>query len=166
MPLIPDSEEHNAHYAAIGRIAASWATLDHEIQFRIWRIANLDTVVGPCITSQIGITSRLMDCLIAIRQIRGGTPEEHIKLKTLAGKIGYKQRRRNRFVHDPWFLFRDEKGEIVSWRMELSASKTIVAGPIEETKDNIEKLLRDINMLISSLKEILPLNKLGKPPSP
>jgi hypothetical protein len=63
------------HYAAVGRVAARWAVLEHEIQEVIWDLAGLDDLTGTCITSQIGGSGRLMDALLALssRRVRQRT---------------------------------------------------------------------------------------------
>jgi hypothetical protein len=86
IPPLPSEElramrerlEGNKFYSAVGRIATEWAIFEHTIQIQLWKLARVDYDVGACLTSQIGNSGRLMNCLIAMLELRGAD-EEHLK---------------------------------------------------------------------------------------
>jgi hypothetical protein len=155
------------HYAAVGRVAATWANLEHQLQFRIWKLAGLDTIKGTCITAQIGNSARLLDCLIALVLIQPGNTLESVKdLKSFAERVGNKQRTRNRIVHDPWYFHTDLDGRTEAWRLELSAAKRPIAGPISEPTHRVKQFIGEIESLISELRRLVPLESPAAAPSP
>jgi hypothetical protein len=149
-----ERSEGDVYYAAIGRIATEWATFEHSIQIEIWKLIQPDYQISACLTSQIGQSGRLMDCLIALLSLRGAE-EDHLKsIRSFASKIGDYQRRRNRMVHDPLFLeFSHDK--IKALRMEISASKKPVYEPIHETIDDLYKFILKIDALTDELSALV-----------
>jgi hypothetical protein len=103
---VVDKEEFNkkmeAHYAAVGEVASTWASFEHRIQWVIWNLANLDNLTGASITVQIGNSARMLDAVIALLRLKGAPERSIVPLLNFAEQVGKKQRRRNRIVHDPW----------------------------------------------------------------
>lgn len=96
-----------------------------------------------------------MDALIAIVELKGTNKETLKNLRTFAEKVGRKQRKRNRFVHDSWFFERHEDKNLRPYRMELSASKTLVYEATEEDTIALHNFANEIRCLGSELQTII-----------
>lgn len=83
-------DQTDAHYAAVGRVAATWASFEHEIQNQIWIIAGVSNSVGACMTAQIGNSGRLLDCLIALLGVKGVSDDQLRPLRSFAGEVDKK----------------------------------------------------------------------------
>jgi hypothetical protein len=143
------------HYAAVGRVAASWAEFEHQIQILIWNLAGLDDSIGACITSQVGNSSRLLDCMLAILRLRGKTDKDLKPLQAFCGQVAEKQRRRNRIIHDPWFFRFEEDGSSSPHRLEMSAAKRLVYRLISEDPKSINTFIAEISQLTVTLRQLL-----------
>lgn len=137
-----------AHYAAVGKVASHWAAFEHRIQWAIWNIAGLDNLTGACITAQIGNSGRMIDALIALLRLKRATEDSIAPLRKFAEKLGNKQRRRNRIVHDPW-SFRPN-GEAA--RSELSANKEVISTLVPHSTKEVEAFADDIIALVTELE--------------
>ena len=165
MPAIT-SEATDKHYAAVGRVAATWANFEHDIQLQIWNLANVEHDVGACMTSQIGSSGRLLDCLIALLTYRG-TAKDHLKsLNSFAADVAKKQRKRNRIVHDPWFFRFEDNSPPRPFRQEISAVKLLIYETIEEPTDKLKRFVSDIHSLRERLHEIIMLCSSSSPETP
>jgi hypothetical protein len=141
-----------AHYAAVGKLASIWAEFEHRIQWAIWNLASLDNLTGACITVQIGNSGRMIDAVIALLRLRNA-PEASIKpLLTFAAKVGKKQRRRNRIVHDPW-SFRLPHGE--AYRFELSANREVISAEIPHSTTEVEDFTKEVTALVDEFNSLL-----------
>lgn len=159
--LRKDIVQAGGHFSAVGRVAATWAEFEHEIQLIIWKIADVDFQVGACMTAQIGTSGRLIDCLIALMGLKGAD-EDHLKaLRAFAEKVGNKQRKRNRFLHDPWYFDRDGNEKLKPMRMEITAAKSLVYGPIEENSEKLHEFANKTRLLGAELEEIIFSRPLG-----
>jgi hypothetical protein len=124
----PAPDEHipipDEHYAAIGKMADSWADLEFEIDQLIWKLLCTAQALGACVTSQ----------LISV----------HPKLDALATK-------RNRLIHDKrmiWFTSR----EVV--RFEISAKGGLKFEPVPETPEYLINFSREVYDQISKFHSI------------
>ena len=163
VPIEVSAEAMEAHYAAIGKIAAAWAHFEHVIQWAIWGLAGMDSLKGPCVTTQIGNSARMIDAVIALLR-ENKAEEEYIKpLLKFAEEVGHLQRKRNRIIHDPW-AFRLPFGE--PFRDEMSANrrlvKELISHPTEELDDFHEKI-KEITSQFEQLMTVpIPLPEILK----
>ncbi len=97
-------EQHPVH-SLIGRIAAIWAEVEHRLDRIIWEVAKLEYFVGPCLTGQIMGSFGKITTIHALCLARKPVNEDALKqIKTLTQKLRGAQDRRNRILHDPWFI--------------------------------------------------------------
>lgn len=156
----------DAHYAAVGLVASTWAEFEHIIQWAIWNLACLDNLTGACITTQIGNSGRLLDATIALLRLRGASETDVKPILKFAEKVGKKQRQRNRFVHDPWsFKLPDaEPG-----RFEVSARREVITHTFRHSTKEVTDFAREIMALVTEFDNLLtavslPPTSLAKQP--
>ncbi len=117
------SERRAALLAAIGSVASIWAELEHEINRAIWALTSMSDGDGACVTAQILAILPRMRALIALAH-RSGSGEELLKdLNKFSGVVEGLGRRRNRIIHDPWFVKTDESE---FGRLEITADRRLV----------------------------------------
>lgn len=73
------------HYAAIGKVALSWAAFEQMISYAIWTLADIDPSGGACITAQVINSDRLLNAVSALLHLKGATDK---MLKPLDKFIG------------------------------------------------------------------------------
>jgi hypothetical protein len=111
------------YLAAIGLVATHWAGFEFLLDAAIWVLAGIDHVdYGACMTAQIANSGRKLDAIIALSARRGCAENILKQLRSLAGKTGGLQRRRNRIVHDAWMV--DAKSR-THYRLEVTAAKEL-----------------------------------------
>ena len=72
---VPSDPKYDPHFAAIGRVAETWAQLEFHIDTAIWEFAQVEQMFGACITSQlIGVNNRFR-ALSSLVQARNGSNE-------------------------------------------------------------------------------------------
>jgi hypothetical protein len=142
----------DTHYAAIGNVVAYWAEFELRLQWAIWRLADLDSSIGACITAQIGNSARLIDAIIALLRHKGASEDTIRPLLSFAEEVGKKQRKRNRIIHDPW-AFEYPTGEAV--RHEVSAQRQLINDLIPQSTIEIEDFAHQIIRLVEELDPLL-----------
>ena len=149
-------------YQLIGRVAAEWSRLEHALDRIIWTLAGTLYPDGACITSQLlGATARykVIYAQLSLRatqdsQFRGYLP----RIRTLMEKSYEPQEKRNRIIHDAWYLDAEEKapGQFRSW-----PHKNPEFGVRAVDLDDIEQTISDATRLAESaealFEEIKPL---------
>ena len=153
--------EGNKFYSLVGRIATEWAIFEHTIQIHIWSLVGLKYGIGACITSQVGQSGRLMDCLIALLALRAPDDDCLKPIRSFAAQVGNHQRRRNRLVHDPLFFDFSDELTTKALRMEITAVKKLVYGPMEEPIEGLLKFVLEIEALSEELRKVIAAIPLG-----
>jgi hypothetical protein len=106
-PLPPDHPMH----ALVGRVAAEWSQVEHFLDIAIWRLAKVDDATGACMTAQIiGSFPRLM-AINALCIHRKVDDKILAQLKNLSQKMKGSQDRRNRILHDAWYIAETDGAE-------------------------------------------------------
>jgi hypothetical protein len=111
----------HAIYYLVGRVSAEWARYEHALDRLIWCLAGTISSRAACLTAQfVGATPRF-HALIAQLHLRQGIEPEFGRYQPRVQKMmndTYEpQERRNRIVHDAWFLDTntDAPGQYRSW---------------------------------------------------
>ena len=69
--VAPADPAYDSQFAAVGRLVDKWAQLEFAIDQAIWQLANVEQMLGACITAQlIGVNGRLQ-ALRSLLQARG-----------------------------------------------------------------------------------------------
>ena|ERR1700730_4175859 len=144
--------EDHPLYAAVGRVAAEWAELEHHLDRIIWQLSGTTPHLASCITSQmIGHFPRFN----AIRALVSANP----KLKTASssllkliekesGKVSELAEARARRVHDTWFV---EQGTGEPHQFKSMPRKKHVFGFHPEATNDMEKLIGQIAQRIEAI---------------
>lgn len=126
---------------SIGYVATGWARLEHSINRVIWSLASMDDKDGACVTAQIpGLLPR-MRALIALAH-RHGCGDVLLKdLNKFSSRIDGLARKRNRIVHDPWYVKSDGSQ---FGRLEITADRRLVFEVQPETPTEVLLVASDI----------------------
>lgn len=97
-------------YSLVGRVASDWAHVEHLFDEMIWRLVGTDDIRGACVTAQMtGVYPRCkaIVALLTILGRRRNFDVEHLVKKTneLMQKSSGPGDKRNRIVHDPWYIY-------------------------------------------------------------
>ena len=106
-PLPPDHPMH----ALVGRVAAEWSQVEHFLDIAIWRLAKVDDVTGACMTGQIIGSFAKMMAIKALCIHRKLDDKSFAQLKDLSIKMKGSQDRRNRILHDAWYVMETDGAE-------------------------------------------------------
>lgn len=93
---------HDIHMREVGRVAAAWAALEFQMDFLIWKLAEVEQMLGACITTQLTTTSARIRVLVALLRLREGPDELSKALTKFDGRSATARLERNRIVHNPW----------------------------------------------------------------
>ena len=94
-------------YAVIGQVAAGWSMVEHILDLIIWDAARMPQTLGACVTSEVRSTYSKCNVILALCHSRGFPQELVAEIKRFKEKCQGTGEKRNRIVHDPWYL---EKG--------------------------------------------------------
>lgn len=121
--------EHAKHrtthevYAAVGAVAAAWSGFEMQIDLSALRLAGLFQFdVAQCFTAQISGSARKLDAYIAVAKERGSATFG-AELDKFAKDTAALAERRNRIVHDMWFV----QGPEIIARFEVTARRKLRA---------------------------------------
>ncbi len=120
---VPSDPKYDPHFAAIGRVAETWAQLEFHIDTAIWEFAQVEQMFGACITSQlIGVNNRFR-ALSSLVQARNGSNESVKAIRKFGASLNALQQQRHRAVKDPRHIHSDT-GELT--RLEFTADHKLV----------------------------------------
>jgi len=163
----------HAVYNLIGRVAAGWSNLEHELDRIIWLLLPAVSPEGGCVTSQLmGATPRYRTIIAQLtlrhRQTSDPAFEKFIsRVNDLMQQTYEPQEKRNRIIHDAWYLdsFRDRTAQFRSWPpkdlrfginpVDLTDIETNL-GKIDILHTKAEKLFSDIKVAISASQQGQP----------
>ncbi len=98
-------------YTLIGRVAAEWARLEHLLDEIIWSLSGIDQKLGSCITGQLVGQYGRFSAIHALAVALGAEKKILDRIVTMSGKCGELSKKRNRFVHDAWYLTQEDQVE-------------------------------------------------------
>jgi hypothetical protein len=138
--------EHPIH-SLIGQIASDWAAVEHLLDLIIWQLAKLDEETGACITAQVMGSFPRMLTIIALCERRGLDASILNQARDLVGKMKGPQDRRNRILHDAWFV---EANSGQTEQFKSMAKEELLYGfhPVDEAyvRETLAKIGRRIEM--------------------
>jgi hypothetical protein len=167
---VPPPPDH-AIYSLIGRVAAGWSNLEHELDRIIWLLLPTMSPEGGCVTSQLmGATPRYRTIVaqLTLKYRRTSDPnyEKFIRRTNSLMQETYEpQEQRNRIIHDAWYCdtLRDRAtAQFRSWpakdlrfginSVDLTDIQTTLT-KIDTLHKKAEKLFSDISLTISASKK-------------
>jgi hypothetical protein len=138
-------------YAAVGRVAAEWAELEHRLDEIIWRLSGTTSPLASCITGQmIGHFPRF-NTIIALVSLNRGSPELIKLIKAQQGKVSDLAESRARRVHDAWYVDLDT-GE--PHQFQSMPRKELTFGHQPQATSDMEDLVRKIAQRIEAVGKL------------
>ena len=162
---------YESHFAAIGRLAETWAQLEFAIDMAIWGLAGVPQALGACITSQMYSVNSRMRAFRSLAVALGASKGSIKKIGKLQGTLGNLQTIRNRAVHDPR-MENTTTGDLD--RLQVTAENRLEFGWQPESaetllafRDQIEERIKEFTALLSEIEdEIYSLPDIDRPPLP
>ena len=102
--LYVEPPENHPIYTKVGTVAHQWSILEHFLDITIWHLLGTDHILGACLTAQIGGLHNRVEAIKTLIAVRGLDPKFINKFEEFSNKCRDPQERRNRIVHDPWYL--------------------------------------------------------------
>ncbi len=154
---IPLPETHR-FYPLIGRVAAEWAYLEHILDLINWDLTKGDKAANSCITGQIMNYLPKFRAIEALAMYYGYDKATVGDIRSLKGKVQRVVDKRNRYVHDAWFLqtigeSTDKVGQFKSYseRDNQFGFAEIKEKEVLECVDKIRNAAKSASALRSSL---------------
>lgn len=141
-----------AHYAAMGRVADTWADLEFAIDHAIWRLMRTDQAFGACVTSQLVSVHPRSKALLSLLSLYVVADETMGKLNSVLGRAAGFSEKRNRLIHDKRML-RHSTGTVI--RFEVSARKDLIFGEQPESVSDLNDFCEQIGKLIIEFDTVM-----------
>lgn len=139
-----------AHYAAIGRVAANWSYFEAVVDDWSIRLAHITSEIGVCFTSQMPGSRAKLNAFIALADHLRVDPSLLQSLDKLTKETVGLSERRNRAVHDIWFL--DEPSN--PRRLEATAQRRLRLLEIPVPTDELLRLAAEILEHVQQFDEL------------
>jgi hypothetical protein len=140
------------HDAAIGRLARSWAHLEHVLDVMLWELADVEEQFGACITAQFGSAHPKLKAIAALVRLRGGSGGLCKAIARFHSSLHELGEQRARAVHDPRFVS-ERTGEVVRWQITATPI-LVVFGPQLETEADLVTIRRRVASRIRTLTDL------------
>jgi hypothetical protein len=160
-------------YKLIGRVAAGWSNLEHELDRIIWRLLPAVSPEAGCVTSQLmGATPRYRTIIAQLthkhRQTSDPGFEKLIsRTNSLMQETYQPQEQRNRIIHDAWYLdpLRDGAAQFRSWPAKdlRFGINPVDMTAIETTLTKIDGLQRKAKNLFSEIEVAISASQKRQP---
>jgi hypothetical protein len=149
--VAPADPAYDSQFAAVGRLVDKWAQLEFAIDQAIWQLANVEQMLGACITAQlIGVNGRLQ-ALRSLLQARGASEPTIKKVGTFAGSLSTLQNDRHRAAHDPRMVH-TATGNLE--RLQITAKNQVVFGFQPEDVDSLSATTAQIAAKVVEFGEL------------
>jgi hypothetical protein len=96
----PPSPIPDSHFAAMGRVANSWANFEYAVDDTIWRLLGTEQARGGCLTYQFNSIHQRFRALIALVAFHDISEDFVAALKRFSGQLSGIIDKRNRTTHD------------------------------------------------------------------
>ena len=161
LQAILDGKLNNAHYAAIGRVAAAWSYFEALIDSRAIELASISTDLGMCFTANLGGSRAKLDTFIALVDLCCTDKAPLKLLHKLAKDTPALSERRNRAVHNVWFL-NDPTNPL---RLEATAKKKLRLLATPHSTESLLLLMESIYKHAHPFDELASLAGAARKPS-
>jgi hypothetical protein len=150
----PDTE---AHLLELGRVANAWAHLEFLMDTLIWDLAEVQQMLGACITVQMMGSGNRLRALMSLLLLREAPKEIVDRLERFTSSNHGMQQKRNRIVHDTW-VYNPARKEAFQVRVALEGrdlSFKFAETPIEDIQKVKEKIDDHVKRFILIRADIL-----------
>jgi hypothetical protein len=132
-----------AHYSAIGQVAAAWSYFEGVLDFWLLVYAGLEVEIGACFTGQMLGSRPRVEGFIALARYLGAAKRWNEPLEMFAKDVQALSEQRNRAVHDVWDMHLPSS----PLRFEISAKRVVRVLQIHVPTQELLHLVRNINVL-------------------
>jgi hypothetical protein len=129
------------HYSVVGRIAAAWASLESTLDTEIYQLLGASPKKCACITAQMLGAAPRLKAIRALCELQGASKSLLGKLNEYLNKTYSIAERRNRVVHDPYFVD-GSSGQVNQF--ETTANKKLNYGYKPTSLPEMELTLKEI----------------------
>jgi hypothetical protein len=141
-------------YNAIGKVASEWAYYEHLLDDIIKTLIITDPKLVASITAQIMGVSNRYRAIIALCTVHGLSKKVLEKVQSAQNRSFEPQERRNRIVHDPWFM---DESTSQTGQFKSMPPKTLTYGVEPINDEYIEKTL---SLIADRIREASVLNEM------
>ncbi len=162
---VPPPSEH-AIYNLIGRVAAGWSNLEHELDRIIWLLLPAISPEAGCVTSQLmGATPRYRTIIAQLTLKQRQTSDSHFekfisRTNSLMQDTYQPQEQRNRIIHDAWYFdtLGDRAAQFRSWPAKdlRFGINPVDLADIETTLTKIDALHKKAEKLYTDIAAVIP----------
>lgn len=149
--LVFENEQlREAHYSAIGQVAAAWSFFEATLDFWLLVYAGLEAEVGACFTAQMLGSRPRVEGFIALARYLGAAKRWNDQLEAFARDVQALSEQRNRAVHDVWDMHLPSS----PLRFEVSAKRAVRVLQIHVPTAELLRLVENINTLGRRFEDI------------
>jgi len=142
---LPESQIPDAHYAAMGRVADTWADLEFAIDHAIWKLLRTPQAFGACVTSQMVSIHPRTKALMSLLSLYDVSDVLVKNLSSVLGTAAGLSEIRNRLIHDKRMI-RHPSDEVV--RFEVSARSNLIFADKTETVDELNEFILKVGDIV------------------
>lgn len=147
---------HNRHLELVGKIASQWAKLEGEIDYSIWRLAEMPPNLGACITTSFVSVFPKLKALAGLAYTRGASKTTVKPLIAFRNGLYDTAEKRNRAVHDRWIpLGGHEATDMAQRTITVSNSGMPINALTPVTTASLEGTLQEITIQISRYEAVM-----------
>lgn len=139
MPLPPDHPMHSL----VGQIASKWALVENFLDRTIWQLAKLDEATGACLTAQITGSHARLIAIYALCLHQKKSDKILKQIRELQFKFKGVQDRRNRILHDAWYV--EDSAQLTEQFKSMARDEYLIGfHPVDEDfiKETLAKMQR------------------------
>jgi hypothetical protein len=144
-------------YVQIGRVAAEWAKLEHFLDLIIWELSGGSNELLSCITGQLLGQFGRFNAIQSLAAAKGYDGKMLKRIEHLSNCTAGLAKRRNRFVHDAWYIkHRDSETKVGQFKSRSAKDNKfgfdeVTSTYAEETITQIKSAFSAIGVLRSDL---------------
>jgi hypothetical protein len=138
----------DVYFTQIGRATHAWSTLELIVDIIIWKVAEVQPMLGSCMTNRIPSIHGKFTTLVALLTLLEGSKPYVDALNKLSGNAFQLVERRNRVIHDAWSITDDLQVKKVT---KAITGKTVELGFDDVDVEDIVKLTKDIGKTMREL---------------
>jgi hypothetical protein len=135
--------DHLTH-SLVGRVAADWAYVEHLLDVILWELG-LDASLIAKIWKSDSKMEKILD-LCTNKQMNKGILDEITKLRDQVKDL---QNRRNRIVHDPWYI--EDRTKIPQQYKLQSGFHPANEADLKKTLEEIDRSIKTVTKLRESI---------------
>jgi hypothetical protein len=152
-PLPPDHPMHSL----VGQVASRWALVENFLDRTIWQLAKLDQPTGACLTAQITGSHARLVAIYALCLHQKKSDKILKQIRELQFKFKGAQDRRNRVLHDAWYV--EDSGQLTEQFKSMARDEYLIGFHpvdedfIKETLAKMQRRLEEVGALMNAVNQ-------------